>query len=138
MNLFRYIASLFALLLAQSLAGQMLRLPDPVRSSGDGLRCGGSEAQQLLFERQPERAKKQAELDDQLYRLSSAPQPAQKGAAAQTLPVVFHIIHNNGIENLPDDRIQAALDQVNDAFAHAGYFSSAGDGYDTGIRFCLA
>ena len=139
MYLFRPLTLLPFLLLTAQLCSQNLRLPESARPASEQLQCGGMEVQRLLFDHHPERANKQAVLDDQLYQLAAAARPAaQKSAAPYTLPVVFHIIHNNGLENLPDDRILAALDQVNDAFAHAGYFSTAGDGFDTGIRFCLA
>ena len=131
MYLFRPLTLLPFLLLTAQLCSQNLRLPESARPASEQLQCGGMEVQQLLFDHHPERANKQAVLDDRLYQLAAARPVAQKSAAPYTLPVVFHIIHNNGLENLPDDRILAALDQVNDAFAHAGYFSTAGDGFDT-------
>lgn len=59
--------------------------------------------------------------------------------ATQTyvLPVVFHVIHNGGIENISDEDIYNSLDMLNNAFANQGaYFDISG--VDTKIAFCLA
>ncbi len=53
------------------------------------------------------------------------------------LPVVFHIIHNNGSENISDALVLQALQDLNDAYANTGYYDQ-GTGVDTEIQFCLA
>lgn len=55
-----------------------------------------------------------------------------------TIPVVVHLIHQNGPENIPDAQVLAALEHLNAAFAHTGYYQKNGLGADTGIQFCLA
>ena len=54
-----------------------------------------------------------------------------------TLPVVFHVIHENGPENISNALVLAGLDHLNQAFANVGYFDS-GSGVNTQIQFCLA
>jgi len=54
-----------------------------------------------------------------------------------TFPVVFHVIHNNGPENISDDKIKEGLKNLNDAFANKGYYNQ-GTGVPIGIDFCLA
>ncbi|MEO5930791.1 MAG: hypothetical protein ABIR47_12715, partial [Candidatus Kapaibacterium sp.] len=54
-----------------------------------------------------------------------------------TIPVVFHIIHNNGPENLSDAAIFQAIRNLNDAFRNVGVYDST-TGVDTRIMFCLA
>ena len=54
------------------------------------------------------------------------------------LPVVVHIIHDNGVGDIPDAQVFAAMEQLNQAFAHQDYYANQGDGYDTQIQFCLA
>ncbi|MFM1933118.1 MAG: hypothetical protein RL226_2421, partial [Bacteroidota bacterium] len=54
-----------------------------------------------------------------------------------TIPVVVHIIHQNGDENISDEQVEMAIEQLNDAFANAGYYITP-NGVDVGIRFCLA
>ncbi|MBI1265879.1 MAG: T9SS type A sorting domain-containing protein [Cryomorphaceae bacterium] len=53
------------------------------------------------------------------------------------VPVVVHIIHQNGDENISDEQVEIAIEQMNYAFANEGpYFLPTG--IDTHIRFCLA
>ena len=53
------------------------------------------------------------------------------------VPVVFHIIHNNGVENIPDAQVHAALAHMNEAYANLGAYDPL-TGVSTGIQFCLA
>ncbi|MCW3086144.1 MAG: C-terminal target protein [Bacteroidetes bacterium] len=54
-----------------------------------------------------------------------------------TIPVVFHIIHENGAENIPDSDLWDALDLLNKAFKHASPYDPAG-GVNININFCLS
>lgn len=54
-----------------------------------------------------------------------------------TLPVVFHIIHKNGPENIPDAVVLDAFQRLNDAFANRAFYDQ-GSGVDTKIQFCMA
>ena len=57
--------------------------------------------------------------------------------AQYTIPVVFHVIHNNGPENIPDQTILDGLEQLNQRLANEGsYFNETG--HNVPIRFCLA
>jgi len=60
-----------------------------------------------------------------------------ESSTAYLLPVVFHIIHENGPENISDATVLQALQDLNDAFANTGYYDQ-GTGVDTEIQFCLA
>lgn len=62
--------------------------------------------------------------------------PALRGQVV-TLPVVFHLVHQNGPENLSDAAVKQALEWLNAAFANSGSFDR-GSGVDAGLRFCLA
>ncbi|MCC7244492.1 MAG: hypothetical protein IT269_02340, partial [Saprospiraceae bacterium] len=63
---------------------------------------------------------------------------AQKPAdQVLTIPVVFHIIHNNGPENISNAQVLQGLKWLNDAFQNIGYYDQ-GSGAVTGIQFCLA
>ena len=53
-----------------------------------------------------------------------------------TLPVVVHIIHDNGNENISDALVLQGIQDLNDAFANAGYYDQ-GTGVNTNIQFCL-
>ncbi|MBN4049701.1 hypothetical protein JYT36_00575, partial [Bacteroidales bacterium AH-315-N07] len=54
-----------------------------------------------------------------------------------TIPVVVHIIHNNGSENIADTQVVAGIQHLNDAFRNRGDYD-ASVGVDTEIEFCLA
>ncbi|HKK78789.1 MAG TPA: hypothetical protein VJ933_04135, partial [Phaeodactylibacter sp.] len=60
-----------------------------------------------------------------------------RASVLHTLPVVFHIIHDGGVENIPDAQVEQALQHLNDAFANTGYYDPA-TGVDVEIQFCLA
>ncbi|HAD11384.1 MAG TPA: hypothetical protein DCF33_02990, partial [Saprospirales bacterium] len=55
----------------------------------------------------------------------------------KTIPVVVHIIHENGPENLSNAQIEQAITWLNQAMANQGSFQQ-GSGTDCGIQFCLA
>jgi PKD repeat protein len=57
--------------------------------------------------------------------------------ALYTIPVVVHIIHNNGTENISDAQVQAGIQHLNDAFRHLAPYNGA-KGVDIEIEFCLA
>ncbi len=54
-----------------------------------------------------------------------------------TLPVVVHIIHDNGPENISDAQVLNGIQQLNEAFANMAYYDQ-GTGTNTMIQFCLA
>jgi hypothetical protein len=77
----------------------------------------------------------QDRLDQQLAaRLARG---AAKSTVAGTIPVVVHVIHQNGNENISQAQIQTGIDQLNAAFANTGVYQDA-NGVATGISFCLA
>ena len=65
---------------------------------------------------------------------------AQKGLSGPPyiIPVVVHIIHDGGAENIPDAQILAAIDHLNDGFTAQGYFAQQGATVNTQIQFCMA
>ncbi|MBP6696618.1 MAG: HYR domain-containing protein [Flavobacteriales bacterium] len=62
---------------------------------------------------------------------------ARGGGGVLTIPIVVHVVHDGGAENLSDATVIDGIAQMNEAFANSGNFHSP-DGYDTGIQFCLA
>ena len=54
-----------------------------------------------------------------------------------TLPVVVHIIHDNGVENISDAQVLQGIQDLNDAYANTGYYDPT-TGVDTKVQFCLA
>jgi len=76
--------------------------------------CGLNEAQERYFEAYPERefdariAEKQLEAFTQQYSFANKMTPD-----TVIIPIVFHVIHYYGTENVSDEHIQGALDQLN-------------------------
>ncbi len=66
-------------------------------------------------------------------------QSANRRSSSQvvTIPVVVHVIHNNGPENISDAQVIQGIQWLNDAYSNAGYFNNPG-GIDCEIHFCLA
>jgi len=54
------------------------------------------------------------------------------------IPVVIHVIHNNGPENINDELLRSQIDVLNEDFGHYGINNIDARGEDTRIRFCLA
>ena len=53
------------------------------------------------------------------------------------IPVVIHVIHNNGQENIPDAQILLGIQHLNEAFSNSGVYDTL-TGTTIGIQFCLA
>lgn len=59
------------------------------------------------------------------------------GGEGIVVPVVVHVIHQNGDENISDEAIFTGIEQLNQAFSNTGpYFDP--NGVNTQISFCLA
>lgn len=54
-----------------------------------------------------------------------------------TLPVVVHVIHNNGSENISDAEIEQGIENINQALLNTGYYNPD-IGYETPFQLCLA
>lgn len=53
------------------------------------------------------------------------------------IPVVVHIVHTNGEENISDEQVMLGIEHLNEAFANSGSYAHA-NGVNTNIQFCLA
>ena len=102
--------------------------------------CAASEMQRLLFEKDPTLLQRQLALDEVIHQQLQRQQNQAdlRNAAVFTIPVVVHIIHQNGSENISDAQVQSAIQHLNDALAHQGYYGAAGQGTNIPIQFCLA
>ncbi len=60
-----------------------------------------------------------------------------RGGNIVRLPVVVHIVHNNGSENISDSKVFEMIDDLNDAFRNRNAFHT-NQGVDFEIEFCLA
>jgi PKD repeat protein len=54
------------------------------------------------------------------------------------IPVVVHVVHLGGSENISDAQIQSQIDVLNEDFGKLPGTPGDGNGVDTEVRFCLA
>lgn len=79
----------------------------------------------------------QVDQQDELIRARVYENTMLGGGQIYTIPVVVHVIHNGGGENISDETVENAIEWLNDAFANEGFYAFD-DGVDTQIRFCQA
>ncbi len=98
--------------------------------------CGTDELHQLFLQN-VQNLKKHEQIEQMIYnaQVNGLVQPA--GRNDFVLPVVVHIIHNNGTENISDAQAALAIDYMNEAFRNTNLYDST-IGVNTNIQFCLA
>jgi len=99
--------------------------------------CGAVEIQKTLFKKDRKWFENQ-ERTEAIIQRNSKFRSGSRSQGILTIPVVVHVVHNYGAENISDQQIFQAIQNLNDAFAHKGYYSGKGNGHDTQIQFCLA
>lgn len=98
--------------------------------------CGTDLYQSYLL-KDPLQQHKLEAINEQLASyLTQHPRTVQ-GSGPLIVPVVFHVIHQNGPENVSDSVLQAELLALNQYFSNSGPFYDP-NGVDVGIQFCLA
>ncbi len=81
---------------------------------------------------------KHQKIEQQLYKLKNQTTfSSSKSLVNQSIPVVVHIIHQNGPENITDEQVFDGIQHLNNAFANIGFYNP-NTGVDTEIDFCLA
>ncbi len=103
--------------------------------------CGEKDITQALFSNNPAIKQLNEQIENRLLAYKQAVRsgalPAPGVNALVTLPVVVHIIHNNGTENISDAQVLTGIQHLNEAFANTGYYDPS-DGVNTNIQFCMA
>lgn len=79
----------------------------------------------------------QDQLEQQLYDLLQRGYSFSNGRNLYTIPVVVHVVHNNGAGNISNVQVTNAIQHLNDAFANTGVYNPA-MGVDVEVQFCLA
>jgi PKD repeat protein len=87
-------------------------------NSQSGFFCGSDEVNQKLLEDYPELHKSRAELDSFIkeYVKEHYKNGNSRSSHVYTIPVVFHIIHNYGVENITDEQVYDAVRILNEDF----------------------
>ncbi len=60
------------------------------------------------------------------------------GDSVRTIPVVVHIIHDGGSENISDAQVESQIRVLNEDFRKKAGTNGDGNGVDTDVKFCLA
>ncbi|MEZ7817173.1 MAG: hypothetical protein QMB07_03430, partial [Flavobacteriales bacterium] len=79
-------------------------------------KCGINEATVRTFGLTPERLENHSPAFSQLERETALYHNSGSRAEVLTIPVVFHVIHNNGPENISSAQLHDALEVVNRDF----------------------
>ena len=99
--------------------------------------CGASAVMKDLLQKDPAINSFDQQIEQQLAQYRKSGLRPLNPQTVVTLPVVVHIIHNNGPENISDTRVLAGIQHLNEAYANTGYYNPA-DGVNTNIQFCIA
>ena len=118
-------------------------------SASNPTSCGQQEINEILFRAHPEIRAKYADMEQRLRTylknrtaravststgIGTPPAPL---SAPIVLPVVVHIIHNGGPEDISDAQVMTGIQHLNEAYANTGYYDPS-DGVSTNIQFCMA
>ncbi len=98
--------------------------------------CGTDELHQLFLQN-VSNLQKHNQIEQLIYSATQSGNLQPSGRADFVIPVVVHIIHNGGSENISDNQVIQAIDYMNQAFRNTNLYDST-VGVNTGIQFCLA
>jgi hypothetical protein len=99
--------------------------------------CSSDEHRHSKLSRDPDYRNRMREMNDYLYQKTQQSSVYRQSNTVLTIPVVVHIIHNNGPENISNAQVNTAIQYLNQAFSNTGPFQTA-NGVNTNIQFCLA
>ena len=102
--------------------------------------CASDEMMKNLIRSNPGFQNKTDEVNNLLYNIISEKQNHLRSVMSTvvyTIPVVVHIMHNFGPENITDAEVMMGINNMNDAFRNRNAYDSL-TGVDVGIEFCLA
>ena len=83
-------------------------------SSAQNGHCGSSEVYNQLVSQHPEILQKQQELDQFIKQYSQSIRKTE--GQVYIIPIVFHILHNYGPENISDDQVIDAVQMLNEDY----------------------
>lgn len=99
--------------------------------------CGSDELRSKLITEDARVLNMEQQMHENAYRSIKQNEFLKSSGGTIIIPVVFHIMHNNGPENVQDSVILNSLNELNLRFQNAApYFDSTGNNIN--IQFCLA
>jgi PKD repeat protein len=99
--------------------------------------CGTDQLQDYLRHHYPEYNQQENQNNQRLYQFLSSDSANYHEKTIHTIPIVFHIMHQNGPENISDTTVIQAVNELNQRFQNSGQFFDA-TGHPVDIQFCLA
>lgn len=102
---------------------------------------GQVENEPCLFDRVQRKEKSLVDVSEikiQNEVLIQKQQTKKQTSTIKVIPVVVHVIHNGGTENISDAQIQSQIDVLNEDFRRIPGSNGDGAGVDTEVEFCLA
>jgi len=100
--------------------------------------CLSGQLHNELLNENHDYAAKHQKLEEKIYQLNNETiNTGTELKSFQTIPVVVHIVHNSGPENISDNQVAKAMQYLNEVYANTGYFDPT-TGVDVEIDFCLA
>ena len=79
-------------------------------------RCGTDERMAELLKTNPELLKSLTESFNEISQLNNNTQKMYKKGTTRTIPVVFHVIHTYGVENISKDQIEDQMKIINEDY----------------------
>jgi PKD repeat protein len=99
--------------------------------------CGTDAIKQSLLHTYPTYEQEEKAQNKRIYDYLSSNASTASNRTVYTIPMVFHILHQNGPENVPDINVINAVNEMNLRFQNAApYFDATGNAVN--IQFCLA
>ena len=80
----------------------------------------------------------EATIQKKVEKLKKLPINKAGHDSVKTIPVVVHVLHIGGSENISDAQIQSQIDIMNEDYGKLPGTNGDGAGVDTKVRFCLA
>ncbi|MBL7915635.1 MAG: hypothetical protein JNL49_11380 [Bacteroidia bacterium] len=89
--------------------------------------CGFDKMKNSTLESSPELRMKEEQMNLAIYESIIQNKTVRNTGGTLIIPIVFHIMHNNGTENIADSVVVNALTELNLRFQNAApYFDSTG------------
>ncbi len=101
--------------------------------------CGTDAARLIQLNNDPDFKQREDNVNQILFHqaIKSLEDKRRLMSATSYIPVVVHIVHQNGPENISDSDVIASINQLNFRFQNAALYTDS-TGNNVGIQFCLA
>jgi PKD repeat protein len=98
-----------------------LTLTNNVNAQEDGFKCATDAKMKVFYDKNP-----QARIDrENFFKNIFASRATYDDSTIYTIPIVFHILHKYGVENIPDANVYSAMNILNDDFRNQSFDAAA-------------